>query len=102
MAGRATADAEAVIASPRLAITLEALARSYDHLVIDAGALPQIDARRFAQFAPRAVLIAHQIEDTAAIEAREQLLRAGFIEVGTLASGPAVQPAQAGRAQAAA
>ena len=102
MAGRATANAEAVTASPRLAITLEALARSYDHLVIDAGALSQIDAQRFAQFAPRAVLIAHQIEDVAAIEAREQLLRAGFIEVGTLASGPAVQPAEAGRAQAAA
>ena len=102
MAGRAAADAEAVIASPRLAITLEALARSYDHLVIDAGALPQLDAERFAQFAPRAVLVAHQIEDVAAIEARERLLRAGFIEVGTLASGPAVQPAEAGRAQAAA
>jgi tyrosine-protein kinase Etk/Wzc len=102
MAGRAAADTEAVIASPRLAITLEALARSYDHLVIDAGALPQIDAERFAQFAPRAVLIAHQIEDVTANEARERLLRAGFIEVGTLASGPAVQPAEAGRAQAAA
>ncbi len=101
MAGRAAADAE-VIASPRLAITLEALARSYDHLVIDAGALPQIDAERFAQFAPRAVLIAPRIEDVAAIEARERLLRAGFIEVGTLASSPAVQPAEAGSAQAAA
>jgi polysaccharide biosynthesis transport protein len=102
MAGRTTADAEAIIASPRLAITLEALARSYDHLVIDAGALPQIDAELFAQFAPRVVLIAHRIEDVDAIEARERLLRAGFIEVGTLASGPAVQPAEAGRAQAAA
>ena len=58
MAGRALDDADAVIASQRLAITLEALARSYDHLVIDAGALPDIDAERFAQFAPRAVLIA--------------------------------------------
>jgi uncharacterized protein involved in exopolysaccharide biosynthesis len=102
MAGHAASDAGAIIASPRLAITLEALARSYDHLVIDAGALPQIDAELFAQFAPRAVLIAHQIEDVAAIEARERLLRAGFIEVGTLASGAAVQPAEAGRAQAAA
>jgi uncharacterized protein involved in exopolysaccharide biosynthesis/Mrp family chromosome partitioning ATPase len=102
MAGHAASDAGAIIASPRLAITLEALARSYDHLVIDAGALPQLDAERFAKFAPRVVLIAHQIEDVAAIEARERLLRAGFIEVGTLASGPAVQPAEAGRAQAAA
>ena len=45
MAGRAAADADAIIASQRLSITLEALARSYDHLVIDAGALPR-DRRR--------------------------------------------------------
>jgi len=102
LAGRALVDAEAVIASPRLAITLEALARSYDHLVIDAGALPQIDAARFAEFAPRAVLVARQIDDRSAIEARERLLRAGFIEVSGLASDPSAQPAEAGRAQAAA
>ena len=49
MAGRAIADAEAVIASQRLSTTLNSrqLARSYDHLVIDAGALPDIDAERF-------------------------------------------------------
>jgi hypothetical protein len=101
MAGRDLADAEAIIASQRLAITLEALARSYDHLVIDAGALPEIDAERFAQFAPNAVLIAGEIDDLAAIEARERLLRAGFTDVSALASGPTV-PAEAGRAQAAA
>src|SRR5258708_32521275 len=99
MAGRAAGDAEAVIASPRLAITLEALARSYDHLVIDAGALPEIDAERFAQFAPRAVLIAAEIDDLAAIEAREMLLQAGFAEVNPRASGPTV-PADTGSAQA--
>ena len=88
MAGRGAADAE-VIASPRLAITLEALARSYDHLIIDAGALPEIDAERFAQFAPRAVLVAGKLDDVATIEARERLLRAGFIEVSVLASGSA-------------
>jgi succinoglycan biosynthesis transport protein ExoP len=102
MAGRALADAEAVIASPRLSITLEALARSYDHLVIDAGALPEIDAERFAEFAPRAVLVARQIDDLAAIEARERLLRAGFVEVNALASDQPAQPVEAGRAQAAA
>jgi polysaccharide biosynthesis transport protein len=102
MAGRASADAEAVIASQRLAITLEALARSYDHLVIDAGALPEISAERFAELAPRAVLIASQVDDLAAIEAREQLLRAGFGEVSVLASGPDEPATEAGRAQAAA
>jgi uncharacterized protein involved in exopolysaccharide biosynthesis/Mrp family chromosome partitioning ATPase len=102
MAGRALADAQAVIASQRLSITLEALARSYDHLVIDAGALPDIAAERFAQFAPRAVLIASRIEDLDTIEARERLLRSGFTEVSMLASGPAEPTVEAGRAQAAA
>ncbi len=102
MAGRALADARAVLASQRLSITLEALARSYDHLVIDAGALPEIDAQRFAEFASRAVLIASRIDDLATIEARERLLRSGFIEVSMLASGSAEPEVEAGRAQAAA
>jgi succinoglycan biosynthesis transport protein ExoP len=102
MAGRALADAQAVIASQRLSITLEALARSYDHLVIDAGALPDIAAERFAQFAPRAVLIASRIEDLDTIETRERLLRSGFSEVSMLASGSAEPAEEAGRAQAAA
>jgi polysaccharide biosynthesis transport protein len=102
MAGRVLLDADAIIGSERLAITLEALARSYDHLVIDAGALPDIAAERFAQFAPRAVLVASLIDDIATIEAREQMLRAGFAEVSTLSSGPVAQAAEPGRAQAAA
>jgi polysaccharide biosynthesis transport protein len=102
MAGRALADAQAVIASQRLAITLEALARSYDHLVIDAGALPDIAAERFAEFAPRAVLIASALDELTTIEARERLLSAGFTDVSVLASGPAERAAEAGRAQAAA
>jgi polysaccharide biosynthesis transport protein len=102
MAGRVLLDADAIIASERLAITLEALARTYDHLVIDGGALTDIPAERFAQFAPRAVLVASTIDDLATIEARERLLRAGFAEVSTVASGPVAQAAQPGRAQAAA
>jgi succinoglycan biosynthesis transport protein ExoP len=102
MAGRALSDAEAIIASERLSITLEALARSYDHLVIDAGALPEIAAERFAEFAPRAVLIAGGIDDLAAIEARERLLHAGFADVSMLASGPAEPTEEVGKAQAAA
>jgi uncharacterized protein involved in exopolysaccharide biosynthesis/Mrp family chromosome partitioning ATPase len=102
MAGRAIADAEAVIDSQRLSITLEALARSYDHMVIDAGPLPEISAERFAEFAPRAVLVASQLDDLATIEAREHLLRAGFGEVSVLASVADGRAAEAGRAQAAA
>jgi succinoglycan biosynthesis transport protein ExoP len=102
MAGRTPEDAQAVIASQRLSIALEALARSYDYLVIDAGALPEIAAERFAEFAPHAVLIASGLDELATIEVREQLLRAGFTDVGMLASDPIERAAEAGRAQAAA
>ena len=102
LSGHALADTEAVIASQRLSITLEALARSYDHLVIDAGALPDVAAERFAEFAPRAVLVASTIDDLGTIEARERLLHAGFTDVSVLASGSPEPAAEAGRAQAAA
>ena len=44
-AGRVTGDSSAIFNSQRLSITLEALARSYDYVVIDAGALPQCPGR---------------------------------------------------------
>ena len=96
------ADAEAIIASQRLSVTLEALARSYDHVIIDAGALPDMAAERFAEFAPCAVLVAGASEDLATIETRERLRRAGFGQVSVLASGPNDRLAAAARALAAA
>ena len=88
MAGRNPSDAATIIASQRLSITLEALARSYDHLVIDAGAMPDMAAERFAQLAPRAVLIAGEFDDPVTLAARERLLKAGYINVSVLASKP--------------
>ncbi len=87
MTGRAIGHPDALIASPRLAVGIEALSRSYDHLVIDAGALPAMAAERFAEFARHAVLIASEVDDLATIEARERLRRAGFTDVEVLVSG---------------
>ena len=44
-AGRAANDSAAIFDSQRLSITLEALARSYDYVVIDAGALRECSDR---------------------------------------------------------
>ena len=87
-AGRATTDAHAVMNSQRLSITLEALARSYDYVVVDAGALPEISAERFARLAPRAVLVADGLDDPETASARERLMAAGFVNVSVLASSP--------------
>jgi polysaccharide biosynthesis transport protein len=96
MAGRAAADAQAIIDAPRLSITLEALAQSYDYLVVDASALPAMAADRFVSVIPRVVLITTDIDDPLTFKARDELLHAGFAEVSTL-----VHPGEAHRAPAA-
>jgi succinoglycan biosynthesis transport protein ExoP len=88
MAGRAAVDAAAVMSSQRLSITLEALARSYDHVVVDAGTVADAALDRFANLAPRAVLVAGELEDPATVSARERLINAGFADVTVLVSAP--------------
>ncbi|MGV3635017.1 MAG: lipopolysaccharide biosynthesis protein, partial [Pseudorhodoplanes sp.] len=87
--GQVTGDASAILASPRLRITLEALARAYDHLVIDGGAVAETSAPFFAGIAPRAVLVAR---DTAAPQtqaARDHLIAAGFADIVAIQGGMA-------------
>ena len=45
MAGRHPIDAPAVLSGPRFSITLEALSRSYDFVVVDAGTVARFGAR---------------------------------------------------------
>jgi Mrp family chromosome partitioning ATPase len=87
-AGRAPADITSVMTSERLAIGMDALARTYDHVVVDAGALPQIPLDRFARFAPHAVLVAPGLPDTALSAARDRLIAAGFADVTTFVDVP--------------
>jgi Mrp family chromosome partitioning ATPase len=95
-------DAHAILASQRLSITIEALGRSYDHVVIDAGALAEISPERFAQLAPRAVLIADGLENPMTAAARERLIGAGFKGVSVLVSAPRGPELDATNASAAA
>jgi tyrosine-protein kinase Etk/Wzc len=85
MAGREPLDAAAIMGSQRLSITIEALGRSYDQVVIDAGALGEAAIERLAQLAPRAVLVATEVDDPATASARERLLQSGFANVSVLA-----------------
>jgi uncharacterized protein involved in exopolysaccharide biosynthesis/Mrp family chromosome partitioning ATPase len=94
--GKGQAGDQAMLSSPRLAITLEALNRSYDYVVLDAGALPEIAADKIAKLAPRAVLVADEIDGPATESAREQLLSAGFPNVSVLASSPQGPESDAG------
>jgi succinoglycan biosynthesis transport protein ExoP len=89
LAGRAPVDAAAILASERLAIAVEALGRSYDHVLIDAPAGGDAALNRLAMLAPRAVLVPAQDAAKTAL-ARERLLAAGFTNVDVLAGAPRV------------
>jgi MinD-like ATPase involved in chromosome partitioning or flagellar assembly len=88
MAGRPTRDSTAIFNASRLTITLEALARSYDHVVIDAGSMQDAPTERFAQLTPRAVLVADELDNQATTSACDELLAAGFANVSVLANPP--------------
>jgi tyrosine-protein kinase Etk/Wzc len=72
-------------ASPMLTTVIEALARSYDHVVIDIGSAADVPVERFARLAPLAVLVAVDPAGVPARSARELLMRVGFADVAVLA-----------------
>ena len=100
-AGHGDVGSNTILSSQRLAITLEALSRSYDYVVLDAGALPEIAPEKFARLAPRAVLVADDVDGPATESARERLLSAGFPNVSVLASSPDGPEYDAGKRAAA-
>jgi succinoglycan biosynthesis transport protein ExoP len=93
MAGQSEADARALMLSQRLAITLEALGRTYDHVVIDAGVVTEAVLDRLAILAQRVVLVAAQADDPATVSAEQRLLDAGFAKVTLLVGGTGPQSA---------
>ncbi len=99
-AGRAEADGAAIVGSQRLALTLEALARSYDHVIVNAGAVPDAEAERIAQLAPQAVLVTDALDEQATALAQARLATAGFKAVNMLQSIPAAPQSDATRAAA--
>ncbi len=87
-AGRVGADTASVYASERLATGIDALSRTYDHVIIDAGAAPAIPARRLARLAPCAVLVASGVAAATAEAVRDELGNAGFSDIAVFAGTP--------------
>jgi succinoglycan biosynthesis transport protein ExoP len=83
-AGQVGADGAAIVASPRLAMMVEALARTYDHVIVDAGTTFEAAVERLHRLAPRAVLVASEQTSAAAELARERLIAVGYGEIGVL------------------
>jgi MinD-like ATPase involved in chromosome partitioning or flagellar assembly len=87
-AGQVGDDAASMLASPHLVVAVEALARSYDHVVVDAGAVSDGVAERLARLAPKAVLIATGTEPPATQAAQLRLAAAGVADVTVLTGAP--------------
>ena len=102
MAGRAAIEPAALVNSQRLSIAIEALGRSYDHVIIDAGVVERELLDRFAMFAPCAVLVAPDADGPVTVETRARLLRSGFANVNVIVTAPPYPGVAGAGAQAAA
>jgi uncharacterized protein involved in exopolysaccharide biosynthesis len=83
----------AMMQSPRLGMTIDALMRVYDHVILDAGSLDNIPEQLVVTNA-HAVLIATGLDAATRDVIRKELLGAGFRGV-TMLDGPA-DPSQLG------
>jgi succinoglycan biosynthesis transport protein ExoP len=83
--GLAPLDRIDMLSSPGMATNFDALARSYDHVVVDAGVMVGPEIERLAEMAPHAVLVAETLSSAATNSARERLLASGFGDVTMLA-----------------
>ena len=79
--GLADVSPSTLVGSGRFTVMMEALARSYDHVVIDAGRLAD-HGLRLAAVAPRCVVIAPDKGEPAEMQ---RLAAAGFADIAILA-----------------
>ncbi len=86
--GRSDLGIDAILNSRRFVTMIEALAKAYDHVVIDAGAVGGA-MLRLAAVAPRGVLIASADMQGQAESACRMLTAAGFTDVAVMTPGAA-------------
>ena len=86
-AGQAPVDRVGVLAAPGMVTNFNALARAYDHLVVDAGEAAGAEIDRISEVAAHAVLITDAVSNAATISARDRLLASGFGDVRILVGG---------------
>jgi tyrosine-protein kinase Etk/Wzc len=100
-AGRVGSDAATIFMSERLNIAIDALSRTYDHVVIDAGAAPYVPADRIARLASCGVLVAGDMTEEAANTMSDHLASAGFSDIAVFTgSAPTLDAQSIGSAAA--
>ncbi|MFZ3350176.1 MAG: exopolysaccharide transport family protein [Xanthobacteraceae bacterium] len=94
--GRTPVERITLLSSPRLAPSFDALARTYDYIVVDAGIAEGADLEAIGEIAPQAVLLIDAATDDAVEAARQRLLAAEFEDVTELSrAGQSVPQAAA-------
>jgi Mrp family chromosome partitioning ATPase len=83
--GRVVAERGEIVLSPAMATTFDALARSYEYVVVAAGAVVGPELEVIGAMAPHAMLVVEEAPDAGASAARERLLDAGFDDVTVVA-----------------
>jgi polysaccharide biosynthesis transport protein len=94
-AGQAPIDRVGILAAPGMVTNFNALARAYDHVVVDAGEAAGAEIERISEVAPHAVLITDTLANAATNSARDRLLAAGFGDVRILVGGYGTETAAA-------
>jgi uncharacterized protein involved in exopolysaccharide biosynthesis/Mrp family chromosome partitioning ATPase len=84
-AGKVGGDGAALFTSHMLTSALDALAHSYDHMVVDVGVQPGTAMAPIARIAPRAVLVGDVAE---VVSLRDGLRAAGFSDVAVMTGPP--------------
>jgi uncharacterized protein involved in exopolysaccharide biosynthesis len=90
--GRAGLEPAMILSSLRFVTMIDALARTYDHVILDAGAVPDAALERAAKLAPRGVLLAEEPDATHAAQARLAAAGYGDLALLTASSVPTPQP----------
>jgi succinoglycan biosynthesis transport protein ExoP len=86
--GRTGLPQATLVKSPQFRVMMEALARAYTHVIIDAGHLG-VDCFHLAALAPRCVLIAPDDAERETAAACQMLTGAGFVDVTVMGSAAA-------------
>jgi polysaccharide biosynthesis transport protein len=87
-AGRGGPDNVAILSSERIGVALDALGRTYDHVIVDAGTTSEPLPEPLLRSSPRAVLVVAGVPHEAALAARDRLHVAGFADVAMVGVAP--------------
>lgn len=91
--GSAEVDIATVVESKRFLTMINALRRTYDHVIIDAGLIDDAPVAKMAAFASRAVLVTTGTEEVGDdIPAQDRLTAAGYSDLVVLVDAPQASP----------